>query len=194
MTKHIDKTQQTKEKLISAFWELYCENKIEKITVKAVTDKAGYYRSTFYEYFSDMYGVLEEIENSLLQKHRTTMEQVLQAKDISLIKALAFSFCEENAAYLAVLLGPNGNPKFVSTVKAHIAKCIRELLHVDSSRKEIQLTLEMVSGSIISVLLYWYQHQDTMDLQEVFDVVLKFARGGAFSLLDELDIPLPLLG
>ena len=194
MTKHIEKTQQTKEKLISAFWELYCENKIEKITVKAVTDKAGYYRSTFYEYFSDMYGVLEEIENSLLQKHRTTMEQVLQAKDISLIKVLAFSFYEENAAYFAVLLGPNGDPKFVSTVKTHIAKCIRELLHVDSSRKEIQLALEMVSGSIISVLLYWYQHQDAMDLQEVFDIVLKFARGGVVSLLDELDIPLPLLG
>ena len=46
----------TKQDLIDAFWCLYCEKRIEKITIKEITVKAGYNRSTFYEYFTDIYG------------------------------------------------------------------------------------------------------------------------------------------
>ena len=189
MAKHIEKTQQTKEKLINAFWELYCENKIEKITVKAITDKAGYYRSTFYEYFSDVYELLEEIEKNLLIKHRSVMEEVCKTKDLSHVKELAFVFCRENAEVLAILLGPNGDPEFYSAIKKHILRCIKEILHVDSDSKEVQIALEIVSGAIISVLTYWYQHQDTVDLHELFDTVVKFVKYGAVSLVDDLNIP-----
>ena len=188
MAKNIEKTQKTKEKLINAFWDLYCENKIEKITVKAVTDKAGYYRSTFYEYFSDVYEVLEEIESNLLKKHRFVFEEIFDTKDFSLIKGIAFEFCEENAEALAILLGPNGDPKFYAAAKEHILRCLREVLQVDSSSKEIQITLEIVSGAIISVLTYWYQHRDLMELQELFDIVLKIFEHGAISILEDLKI------
>jgi len=52
-------TRQTKQNIVDAFWELYCEKRIEKITIKDITIKAGYNRSTFYEYFNDSYEVLE---------------------------------------------------------------------------------------------------------------------------------------
>lgn len=38
----------------------------EKITVKDITNKAGYNRGTFYEYFTDVYDVLNYIEDSLI--------------------------------------------------------------------------------------------------------------------------------
>ncbi len=189
MAKHIEKTQQTKEKLINAFWELYCENKIEKITVKAITDKSGYYRSTFYEYFSDVYELLEEIENNLLKKHRSTMEEICETKDLSRVKELAFGFCKENVEVLAILLGPNGDPEFYSSIKKHILRCIKEILHIDSDNKEIQISLEIVSGAIISALTYWYQNQDTVDLQELFNTVIRFTKYGVTSLIDDLRIP-----
>ena len=189
MAKHIEQTQQTKEKLVNAFWELYCENKIEKITIKAITDKAGYYRSTFYEYFSDVYEILEEVESNLLKKHRSVMEEICASKDFSRAKELGFGFCKENAGVLAILLGPNGDPKFFSTIKEHILRCIKEILHVDSDGKEIQLTLEFVSGAIISLLTYWYQHQDSVDLQELFDFTIEFIKHGAVSLVEDWNVP-----
>ena len=66
MKKQPELTAQTKENLMEAFWQIYCEKRIEKITVKEITMKAGYNRSTFYEYFTDVYDVLEQIENSLI--------------------------------------------------------------------------------------------------------------------------------
>ena len=47
MNKQPHITTQTKQNLIDAFWALYCEQRIEKITVKEITNKAGYNRGTF---------------------------------------------------------------------------------------------------------------------------------------------------
>jgi len=62
MKKQPELTAQTKENLIEAFWQIYCEKGLGKITVKEITAKAGYNRSTFYEYFTDVYDVLDQIE------------------------------------------------------------------------------------------------------------------------------------
>lgn len=39
--------------------ELYSERKIEDITIKEITDKAGYNCGTFYVYYKDVYEILE---------------------------------------------------------------------------------------------------------------------------------------
>ena len=77
MRKQTDKTLQTKADLIAAFWKLYKEKPINKITVKEVTDTAGYYRSTMYYYFEDVYAILDEIETSVLQDWETSVSTVL---------------------------------------------------------------------------------------------------------------------
>ena len=51
MKKQPELTAQTKENLMEAFWQIYCEKRIEKVTVKEITAKAGYNRSTFYRVF-----------------------------------------------------------------------------------------------------------------------------------------------
>ena len=67
MRKQPERTERTRQALMDSFWELYRTRKIDKITVQAVTDGAGVYRSTFYEYFLDVYDVLETIERKLLE-------------------------------------------------------------------------------------------------------------------------------
>ena len=64
MKKQPEITTQTREKLIEAFWSFYCEKKIEHITIKEITDTARYHRSTFYEYFVDIYDVLNQMEDA----------------------------------------------------------------------------------------------------------------------------------
>ena len=47
--------------LAESFKELACRQPIEKITIKAVTDRAGVIRPTFYNHFQDKYELLEWI-------------------------------------------------------------------------------------------------------------------------------------
>lgn len=50
---------QTKQNLIDAYWRIYTQKPIQKITIKEITVKAGYNRSTFYECFTNLYAILE---------------------------------------------------------------------------------------------------------------------------------------
>lgn len=50
----------TKENIIIAFWKIYREKSINKITIKELMDKAGYHRSVFYTYFKNIYDLLEQ--------------------------------------------------------------------------------------------------------------------------------------
>jgi AcrR family transcriptional regulator len=78
MKKQPEITAQTRENLIQAFWGLYRQKKIEHITIKNITTRAGYNRSTFYEYFVDIYDLLNQFEDSLLEYLK---EQILDSLD-----------------------------------------------------------------------------------------------------------------
>ena len=68
--KHEQMREYTRQAIMEAFWTLYREKPIERISVKEITELAGYNRSTFYEYFTDTYSVLEAIEEELLDYAR----------------------------------------------------------------------------------------------------------------------------
>lgn len=55
MKKQPQITEQTKACLREAFWTLYTKKPIEKISIKEITDLAGYNRGTFYLYYKDVY-------------------------------------------------------------------------------------------------------------------------------------------
>ncbi len=59
-------TEQTRANLREAFWDLYAERPIERISVREITDRAGYNRATFYLYYHDVYELLNEIESTVL--------------------------------------------------------------------------------------------------------------------------------
>ena len=60
--------QETRKKIVRSFWKLYKTKEIEKITVKDITDASGIYRTTFYLHFSDIYAILEIIEEKLMKE------------------------------------------------------------------------------------------------------------------------------
>lgn len=107
----------TKNNLIEAFWSIYKVKPLPKITVKEITDKAGYNRGTFYTYFSD----INEIQ-ALLK------EQLIPTKDILLSPLMQLDktsnnvfdtldrtneYIKEHSEKIAVLIGPEGDPAFV---------------------------------------------------------------------------------
>ena len=108
MHKQAEITERTKQNLIEAFWSIYLTKRIEKITVKEITNKAGYNRGTFYEYFQDIYEVLEVIEDISLP----TLDELPPVIDVNTNSHILInSFMELYQAkykYYNHLLGDNG--------------------------------------------------------------------------------------
>ncbi|MCP1427220.1 MULTISPECIES: TetR/AcrR family transcriptional regulator [Paenibacillus] len=59
-------TEKTRQTFVGVFCELYSQKPIEKISVQEIANKSGYNRSTFYQYFTDIYELLDALENDLL--------------------------------------------------------------------------------------------------------------------------------
>lgn len=57
----------TKNAIIQAFWSLYLQKDISKITVKDITEATGIHRATFYLYFDSVYAVLDWIKAEQLR-------------------------------------------------------------------------------------------------------------------------------
>ena len=70
----------TRNALCVAFEELIAETTLDKITVKALTDRAGINRKTFYLHYETIEAFYDEIMNGIMtssssttRKHRTTL-------------------------------------------------------------------------------------------------------------------------
>lgn len=188
MRKQPERTAKTKRALVDAFWTLYEETPIEKITVRQITESAGVYRSTFYEYFSDVYAAREFIEKDILDAYEVLVNKAIGIDSLDEGMALLIDFYSNNAKYLAVLWGPHGDQQFLNNVKRMINAKLRSLFSLPFDDPEIDILIEMMLSSVISLLNYWYVHRDKMTIREVIDVGSQFFQKGLFAFLKERGI------
>jgi AcrR family transcriptional regulator len=120
------KSELTKKRIMETYLAIVPCKKWDKITVKEICAGANITRGTFYQYYSDIYDLMEQIENALIDdltekyhaivKHPKTFyppERFEEKFDYSPPRFLNvwFEFCRNNRKAMAVLLDPqNGEP------------------------------------------------------------------------------------
>ena len=113
-------TEQTKLSLRNAFWQLYTKKPIEKISVKEITEVAGYNRGTFYLYYKDVYDILTQIETDILINIRNVVNEAIQQTDPQdFINNLSIfvELMQTYSKYSTVLLSDKGDPHFTTRLK-----------------------------------------------------------------------------
>ena len=168
MKKQPEITAQTKENLTQAFWSLYRQQKIEHISIKDITSKAGYHRSTFYEYFVDIYDVLNQLEDALLEYLK---EQVLSSlenglNDDDIIQKLANVY-ETKGDYWGTLLGENGDPYFAQKMKAIMRPALSNVFGLPEEDIQTAYIFEFGLSALIGTLTYWYNNQREIPSKEM---------------------------
>lgn len=171
MKKQPEVTAQTRENLIQAFWSLYRQQKIEHITIKDITTKAGYHRSTFYEYFVDIYDVLNQMEEALLEFLK---EQVLDSLEDGLnddiIQKLANVF-EAKGDYLGTLLSENGDPYFAQKMKDIMRPALSNTFGLPEKDIHTSYIFEFGLSAIIGTITHWYDHKKELPSKELVRLI-----------------------
>lgn len=185
MRKQPQITAQTKQNLKDAFWSLYCEQRIEKITIKEITNKAGYNRGTFYEYFTDVYAVLEDIENSLIPKLDELPPVSIPSRSVGMPLDSFFELYKQNNQYYSVLLGDKGDPAFASKLKNAIKP---NLMNVFAEKQGVNLVeldyiMEYTLSSMIGIMSYWFKQSDPLPSEELFELLSRLMEQGVLKQL-----------
>ena len=167
MKKESENTTQTKENLTQAFWSLYQLKKIEHITIKEITDKAGYHRSTFYLYFVDIYDVLNQLEEALLEYLKEQVLSSLESGPNDDITQKLANVYETKGDYFGTLLGENGDPYFSQKMKAVMRPALSNAFGLPEKDIHTAYIFEFGLSALIGTLTYWYNNQREIPSKEM---------------------------
>ena len=185
MKKHPEVTALTRENLMQAFWSLYCRKKIDHISIKEITDKAGYHRSTFYEYFVDIYDLLNQLEDEVLAKMKAEVLQSLSIQsNNNLVQILADRY-EAQGEYLRVLLGENGNPHFAKKVKAEMGSALTRRFGLPENDSHTSYIMEFGLSAIMSTITHWYQNNKNLPSNELVVLVRSMLMNGVLPMIQK---------
>jgi AcrR family transcriptional regulator len=161
MTMRTEQKNRTRQDLVDAFWALYRTKGLERVSVREIVEKAGYNRSTFYEYFPDVPAVLESIESSIVPGPDELPPSVrLPETGGFSIDAFLMRY-RDHRDYYQVLLGTRGDPAFQGRLKASLKPVLLQAASAGkASDVELDFAIELVLSALIGVLAYWIQQED----------------------------------
>jgi AcrR family transcriptional regulator len=175
MNKQPEITEQTRSNLLEAFWSLYAELRIDQITVKEITARAGYNRGTFYEYFADVRQCLDLIEaRSLPRLDELPPMPEDPAPSPDFIESF-IKLYKEKFKYYDVLLGDKGDPSF----QRRLIDCIKAA--IVNSRKlpafigtvELDYMLEYILSGMIGIMRYYFHNRPKGSQAEMVAIIYK---------------------
>ena len=183
MGTYAEAREKTRTNLVSAFWDLYCEKGLNKITIREITDKAGYNRATFYIYFKNTRDVLDYVEEKLYERMKFDLSE---RKNMSTEQALvaAISELDQNRRYLGVLLSDKGDPVFAAAFREHFRQVITQIVKNGDLIPTVPLdfALDFCIGGITDCLQKWYSQNDNISSEGLVKNVLTVAFSGVFRL------------
>lgn len=185
MGKRHEKTGQTKADLKEAFWRLYADNPIERITVGQVCTIAGYNRGTFYLHYHDLYEMLQSIEDALIAGMMECVENCMKRlqRDSSKLSCIAACrdvvlYYERNKHYISVLLGQGGDPAFIYRLKSSLKPLWREYVvgaQAERPEEEIDLLLEYTLAGTLFMISQWLSQENPVPAWQLAHLVYDFS-------------------
>lgn len=190
MNQDSNRVAETKQKIKKAFLSLYKEKRIEKISIKEITDKAGVNRGTFYAYYLDIYDLLEQIEMEVMDGLKIEIQPIISAL-LSGTKlspdVLPFNFFQQNKEILDLFFGDTADANMIRRLKKMAQGIAISNLHlkVDDSDegKKLQYVLEYISAGQIALITYWFKNGMALTMPELGILVEEVNTQGALTYL-----------
>lgn len=182
----------SKKIIRDTFIELYLEKPIHKITVTALTKKANITRGTFYIYFSDIYEVLEEIENDIINFLKSKLD-IHKFKENILNKSFNASltiyelllYAKENKLYFKALLGVHSYSSFKYKLKNIIKENFCFILNgqkVYLNSTSFDFYIEYLASAHIGCIIFWIDNNCTTPINDVITMINKIFNSGILNL------------
>ena len=185
MKKQQDTTNETKNSFIVSFCKLYMKKPIEKISIRELTDTAGYNRTTFYNYFSDIYDVLDYIENSSIRYVKKNIIIDMKKENPSKQFINTFLNIYENwESYIKVLLSNQNSAHFTDRLKKELFNSCMDAFNLPKNNIRAEYILDFYLSAIISVISRWIRNQSEMSSLEMANLLEDMLKNNIFTKID----------
>lgn len=186
MKKQPEITDATRNIFIQAFCDLYATMPIEQITVKELVKKAGYSRATFYNYFRDVYELLEYVENAFISAlteiilHHIEQEQPLDN--------FVYDFMEligSQRMYIHVFMSSANSSAFLYRLKEKVMPLLLLAFHISADNHRAKYALEFYISGLIPTLGTWLKDPKGFSAESLALLVKGILQDGLLMQLKE---------
>lgn len=173
----------TKHAIYKAFVELLNEKDINQITITDVAKRANINRKTFYNYYSDINDVMEEIENLVVAafiKNIGTVEFTNMADFLTEIFIKFTETVNHDLEFYGLLFKTNNRSflivKIVDILKKYVQQRIEETETLD--QKRFKVAVDLCIPGIISVYRNWFTNSYDYSIEELSSLLTDFILNG----------------
>ena len=173
-------TEKTRQAFIAVFCELYRQKPIQKISIREIAAQSGYNRSTFYQYFTDIYDLLNAVENDLLRYIKEALSNERSATNAA--ENMAHCFENENhISALRALLGDYGSIRFLERLKKEIP-LDQWVLNLSPEDAMTPYLIEFYISTTLSLFQFWFRRQKDLPPDALLRLIHNLHSGGISSI------------
>ncbi len=164
------RVMKTRKAIHSAMTMLLSKKPIEEITVTELSDAAEIKRKTFYNYYSNVYMVAEEMEDEIVERFGETLREIdfdtLLKDPVAAFNTLARLITSDLDFYENILTNRN-QISFLQKIITSLKQRMRVLyLDPDSPDSELQeYMLEYIVSGLVSVFQKWFANGRKTDIE-----------------------------
>ena len=173
----------TKRAIRNAFAKLMTEKDINDITIIELADAADINRKTFYNYYSGVYQVVEEIEQDISRSYDALLGNVEFRQSMDAPYSL-FERCSTlinmDPEFFGYLLSMDGNTVLITRIMRLLKDktCEKMVAQLDIAKYKANIMIDYVLSGMLSVYQHWFASDRTVPLEEVSQIISKMSFSG----------------
>ena len=180
----------TKRAIRNAFAKLMAEKDINDITIIELAETADINRKTFYNYYSGVYQVVEDIEQDILKSYEVLLGNVEFKQSMKAPYTLFERFSRlinMDPEFFGYLLSMNGNIALITRIMTLLKDKTREVMtaRLDIEEYKADIMIGFVLSGMLSVYQHWLASDRKVPLEEVSDIISKMSFSGINGVLKE---------
>ena len=185
------RVKRTKKLIRQGLVELAATKRINKITVKELTDYIEINRGTFYLHYKDVYDLVESLENELYadfdKKLSSYTADALLSTPIDVCEDLCTHFYEHKDLY-AAFLGANGDAQFAFKLGERFNLGVYEIfkdIFPKINKIEYDLAYSYGKFGLVGLVHSWFNKYPEKTPREIAETWLNLTILGIWGILDD---------
>lgn len=194
MGKKVDRRViKTKRAICNALLELMSQKDLNEITIKEIADTADINRKTFYNYYSGVHQVIDEIENEMvthLEKNlvEIDLKQVID-NPYQFFHRITASVTENMDQFSLMLRGYSNSSLITKTTIAMKEKVQLSLLaKVPVDIDTLDILMEYTYSGMLAVYRNWFNSDRRKPIEEISEMLSLLATAGVNAYLEKKKI------
>lgn len=166
----------TKKAIRNAFAKLLSEKNLAEITIKEISDLADINRKTFYNYYSGIYQLVDEIENELVDSFKNTLNSLdftIAIKKPYIIFERLTDMLSSDLDFYSHLFHSSKSSSLSSktgqAIKDAAKSSFADQTNLDD--KTLDVIIEYCISGMVSVYQKWFDSKQQMSTQEVSNLI-----------------------